>query len=411
MALIVLITGSVLWGIVWWQDRPLNDIAGLLDREDFQKAIRQSDQYLARHPADTRAKILKARGLSALDRHPAADSLFQQVAMQSNGFPDDRAALRAWSTSLLHLEKWGRAISILETLSKGDPADPDILYQLTVARIRLKQYLPALESAQQLAAIAGHENEADVMIAAIHHDKGDRRSALEAWERVLSRNPQAENLQVSPAEFFTMMGDDLLELGQAVNAAAVLERALKASSSARAHALLGKAYAQTGRQEEAVRSWQAAIAIEDLNATAREELANTALRNGQPQQAVDLLLPLTTSQGTLASSAAYILQRAYTQLQQPDLAAEWRDRTNALRETEKLRGTITSMLQRSSDPFWSSYLHAYQLASERQWAGAGEIIEDLLRKKPDEPHLRDLAEAVAKRGALPSLDHLISKQY
>jgi hypothetical protein len=54
---------------------------------------------------------------------------------------------------------------------------------------------------------------------------------------------------------------------------------------------------------------------------------------------------------------------------------------------------------------------AYQLASERQWAGAREIIEDLLRKKPDEPHLRDLAEAVAKRGDLPPLDHLTNKQY
>jgi tetratricopeptide (TPR) repeat protein len=407
--LVVAFTGSVIGGIVWWQDRPLREVSRLLSREEFRRSLALSDRFLARHPDDSRAMILKARALSGLDRHSAADSLFEQVALQSNGFPDDLEALRAWATSLQHLKRWPRAISILETLSNLAPADADTLHRLTVARIHLKRYVPALDSASRLATISGHEDDANVMIAAIHHDKGDLRAALEAWERVLEHNPNAENLRVPPAEALLMVGDNLLRSGNPQRAVDALERSLRQSPSARAYVLLGQAYSQTDRPEDAIRTWQSALAIEDLNATAREELANAAIGKGKFQAAVDWMLPLTTADN-LAGSSAFVLQRAYTGLQKPEEAARWRERASALREVEQLRITIQELIQNSSDPFWVGYLRAYQLAMDQNWEEAEVLIADLLLQRSEEPHLRSLAEAVRSRGELPSVDHLINER-
>ncbi len=181
MATIAAGTGVGVWGFIWWQDRPVRTISALLDAEEYEQAMRLADQFLVDHPHDTRTQLLRARAFSALGRHTEADSVFQQVALQSNGFPDDVAALRDWSVTLLHLKKWPRAASVMETLAQSAPSDPEILYRLSVARIRLRQYEAALESTRQLAAIPGHEDQANVMLGTIHHDRGNRRAALDAW--------------------------------------------------------------------------------------------------------------------------------------------------------------------------------------------------------------------------------------
>jgi tetratricopeptide (TPR) repeat protein len=405
----VAFTGSVIAGIVWWQDRPLREAARLLSREQFRRSLQRSDQFLANHPDDSRAMILKARALSGLGRHLSADSLFEKVALDANGFPDDAEALRAWATSLLSLKRWPRAISVLETLLSRSPADAETLHRLTVARIHLKRYEAALDSASRLAGMPGHADDGNVMMAAIHHDRGDVRAALEAWERVLEHNPNAEDLRIAPAEALLMVGDNLLASGDPARAADALERSLRQSPSARAYALLGRAYAQTDRAQDAIRMWQAAIALDHLNAAAREELANIAMESGEFQQAVDWLLPLTTAE-KISGSSAYVLQRAYTGLKSTGEAERWRERANALREVEQVRVTVQELIQNSSDPFWVGYLRAYQLAMDQNWEEAEALIGDLLLERPGESHLQRLAEAVRDRGELPSLDHLINER-
>lgn len=407
--IVIAFTGSVIGGIVWWQDRPLREASRLLSRGDYRRSLQLSTQFLARHPDDSRAMILKARSLSALDRHPEAESLFEQVALQSNGFPDDVEALRAWATSLLQLKRWPRAVAILETLSNIAPTDAETLRRLTEACLQLKRYEPALDSAARLATIPQHADEANVMIAAIHHDKGDVRAALAAWERVLQNNPDAENLRITPAEALLMFGDNLLASGNPQRAADLLERSLHLSPSARASVLLGQAYSQTDRVEDAIRLWKSALAIEDLNPTAREELANAAIGKENFQEAVDWMLPLANA-GQLAGSSAFVLQRAYIGLQKTEEAARWRERASALREAEQRRITIQEMLQNSSDPFAVEYLRAYQLAMDQNWEEAAVLIEDLLLQRPQEPHLQHLSEAVQNRTELPSVDHLINER-
>lgn len=402
MAAVAVPTSGIVWGFVWWQDRPVRHITNLLDDEDYASALQHADRFLAQAPGDIRAQMLKARALTALGQYEAADALFQRLALRNNGFPDDSDALRAWSVSLLHMQQWSRAISILETLAASFPTDAEVLYRLTVARIRLRRYHAALESAEQLVKIPGHEDQANVMVGTIHHDRGNRRAAIDAWDTVLKSNPKAENLQITPGAFLAMIGEDVLEMGESERAASLLERSVADDPAGRAYALLGNAYSELARPEEAIEAWKKALEYDELNPTAREELANVALRGGRPQEAVDLMAPFESAPN-LNSSSAYMLQRAYAQLKQPEKADHWRARANTLRDAEKVRSTLTELIRNSRDPFWSGYLYAYKLADEGQWGQAENIVRDLLIQRPSDASLRALAEAIMQRGTLPPL--------
>lgn len=394
---------------VWWQDRPLREVAALLAKEDFEGSFTAANRFLIKHPNDTRAELLKARSLSSMNRHNEADRLFQTIAIKSNGFPDDVDALRAWSVSLLYLEQWPRAVSILETLLQTSPTDAELLYRLSVARIRLRQYAAALESTQQLAKVPGHEDQANVMVGTIHHDRGNGREALDAWEKVIANNPELKDLQISPGEFQAMIGDELLRLGELDRAITTLEKSVSTRPAGNTYALLGEAYSQTNRPADAKNAWQESLRTEPTNATAREELASLALREGQPQDAVDLMRPLTSS-SDFSSSSAYVLQRAYGQLKQTREADYWRKQANMLRQKEKRRSRISEMLRNSADAYWSGYLHAYQLADQQKWSSAEKIASDLLIKRPNDPLMQNLIQAIRQHSELPSLDDVTQNQ-
>jgi tetratricopeptide (TPR) repeat protein len=411
LATIVAITGLGLGIVVWWEERPLAQIAYALQRREFRDALTSADRFLADHPHDLRAGIYKARALSGLNRHRDADTVFQQVALTARRFPDDADALRAWSTSLLYLEQWDRAIALLETLLETHPSDADALFSVTAARIRARRYEAALESAARLEALPGSADRANVMIGAIHHDRGNRREALAAWEKVLAGNPDAKDLQISSDRFLLMAGDEALFLGMPRRAAAILERSVAQRPSADACTALGKAYAQSGQLKRGIGCWRQALELDSLHPGARQELANSALLAGEPQQTIDWLLPLTDRNGLLDSSGAYLLQRAYARLNQPEEMQRWRERADALRDRENVKGTLSELLQRTSDPFWTSFLLAYQSADDGKWDEAERVMEQLSAQRPKEALVQELAAAVRERGTLPPISRLTGRQF
>lgn len=410
LVFVAAVTGLAIWGAVWWEERPLAAIAEDIEQKDYKSALESADSFLEEHPDDIRAGILKARALSGLNRHRQADALFERIALRADGFPDDDAALRAWAFSLLHLQRWTGAIAKFENLLKSHPSDPELHYSLTAAQIRAKQYRQALVTARRLRSIPGYADKADVMIGTIHHDLGNRRLALKAWERVLARNPEGVDLQIPAEEFLANVGGEMLVLGRPQQAVAVLERSVTKRPTAAGLATLGKACADTGRLPKAVDAWKRAVQRDQFNAVARDELANVALRRGRPREALDWLLPLTTT-GNLDGSTAYLLQRAYTQLKQPDSAAEWKDRAAKLRRAENIRSTLHELLRRSTDPFWIGVVRAYQLAEQKRWDEAVPLLKELRKQQPRNSLLRDLAQAVRNRGPLPELSRLTGKQY
>src|SRR5262245_32647477 len=61
LLLVVLIVGGGLWGILWWQERPIRIASGHLDRGDLKAAAQILATFLREHPDHEKALALKAR--------------------------------------------------------------------------------------------------------------------------------------------------------------------------------------------------------------------------------------------------------------------------------------------------------------------------------------------------------------
>ena len=405
LAFLLVTAGTCLgvFGFLWWSDRDMRLARDYLESEEYPKALQKAERYLSRNPGDTRAMILRGRALSGMNRHEDADDAFKRVATLSGGFPNDPPALSAWADSLLHLKKWSRAESLLALVVKADAENRDALYKLTVARIRLRKYREALKSAEHLATVDA--DQANVIIGTVHHDMGHRRKALEAWERVLKANPQAKNLSLPANEFLTMVGEELLELGQPARAVTILQQSLAKRPSADAYRFVGRAYAELNQPNEATAAWRNAVRLDPRDLQARRELANMALLQGSPREAIDWLRPMVDL-GRIDSASAYILQRAYGRLKQTDLADQWRKRTEALRLDERIQSDLNQALRDNPSPFWNRFLDAYRLARDGEWEQAKGIIDQLKQTRPGTAAVNTLSNAVNQRGPLPSLKDL-----
>ena len=69
-------------------------------------------------------------------------------------------------------------------------------------------------SAEKLAENPEQAARAYVFIATIQGDLGNQAAAADAFAEVLKREPAAENLQVSPSDFFLQYGKTFLRLGK-----------------------------------------------------------------------------------------------------------------------------------------------------------------------------------------------------
>lgn len=403
MLLVSVGTGLGVFGFLWWSDRDMRLAREYLESAEYPKALQRAEHYLSRNPGDTRAMILRGRALTGMNRHTDADEAFKRVAMLSSGFPNDSLAMRAWADSLLHLKEWSRAENLLVLVVKAEPENRDALYKLTVARIRLRKYQPALESAQQLSAVDA--DRANVIIGTIHHDLGHRRKALEAWDRVLQANPQAKNLTLPAGDFFTMVGEELLELGQPARAATILEQSLAERATADAYKFAGRAYAELNQPKKATAAWRNAVRLDPNNLDARRELANMAFLRGSPREAIDWLKPIV-DRGRIDSASAYILQRAHARLMHTDLAKQWRKRAEELRLEERIQSDLDQALRDNPSPFWNRFLDAYRLASDGEWEQATGIIDQLKKARPGTAAVQTLSNAINNRGPLPSLKNL-----
>ncbi|MCP4509772.1 MAG: hypothetical protein GY826_25640, partial [Fuerstiella sp.] len=54
--LVCLATLTAVAFVFWWQDQPLREISTLLQAEDYSASLTMANQYLSRHPDDSRAR-------------------------------------------------------------------------------------------------------------------------------------------------------------------------------------------------------------------------------------------------------------------------------------------------------------------------------------------------------------------
>jgi tetratricopeptide (TPR) repeat protein len=391
-------------GVVWWQERPLRLAEAALIRGDAREALRLVNASLTSNSVDERALGIKGRALVALGRWDEAISVFSRVGAANN------EELHALAQALLHRQSWSAALPILEQLEKRLPRDPDVLHEITACRAFVGRFDDALRSANELAGIPGQEARAFVQIGTLHHDLGNRKSAVDAWGRVLELTPDANGLQIPAAEFLMGYGGVLIDHGRPQDAIPHLKRSVELQDSAEAWSRLGEAYGLTGQRDESVAAWKRTLELDSTNRRSREALAGLALAQGDARQALDWLRSLS-SESDLPSSTMYLLQRIYSQLGESEQAARWQERTTARRRREKISATADQLLRESPQSFWARVMRAYRFAEQGNWIEAEALTEDVLREAPQESFVQELAVAVQRRGELPALEKLPVKLF
>lgn len=398
LALVGIVAGSIVLGLVWWTDRPLAQAEEALSKGDPKYAHYLLTKFLAGHPAHPRATALQGQVEVLLGNPYRAIELFEQAGGST---VEDH---RAWARALLMTEQWTLALPLLERIARDEPTNADALYELTACRVRLGLFEQALASARQFASLPGQEARGQMFLGVIMRDLGKDAEAVAAFENVLKHDPKAESLQTPAAEFYLQYGQTLLRLGKAEQSLDPLKRSVAARETPDALFELGNAALQLQRPADAQSAWKRAVVVNEQHAGAREALARAALGEGQAQQALDWLSPLADATATLES--AYLRQRAYKLLGREQEAQAWQAVAASLRKKQELNAEIDHLMLDSPDSFWARAVRAHRFAEQGNWRQAELLVEILRREAPGEPFVIELTTAVHRRRDLPPLESL-----
>ncbi|MGE5191412.1 MAG: tetratricopeptide repeat protein, partial [Deltaproteobacteria bacterium] len=404
VVIVVVLTAATIGAAVWWEDRPVREIERVLDHREFEQALRLANVYLAQYPEHSDVLDQKARALAGLGRWSEAGVIFDRLGA---GSP---ASQRAWSQVLLHQERWSNALPLLRRLNERSADDPDLLHELSACEAKLGHFNESIAAAEHLIRLPGHENRGRLLLGMLHFKRGNNRLAIQAWRPMLDGNPEAADLQVTPAEFFAALGRAMLDDGNAAEARPYLERSVRLDPTPDARNALAEACEQLGDTAEAIVLWREVIAGSPQDRVAREGLAQAALEKRDAVEARLWLEPLL-ARNELKSSTAYLMQRAALLTGENDEATRWDERARALRKREKKMNALDQALRESPQSFWSRAVRAHRFASEGNAREALLLAQELLRQQPDQPFVRQLCDALQNHAPLPSLDLIPYEQF
>jgi len=397
-----LLTAAGLWATIWLQELPLHRAEWALADGRVEAARGLVEDFLRGQPDHEAAHRLRARILVKQGRWDDVITIYENYGAATR---DD---LRALSTALLREQKFSFALPVLEALLKASPDDPDLLHETTACRSFLGKHQAALESAERLARIPGHEVRGLIQSGMIQESLGNHDEAIAAWAGVVRSDPQLEQIQLPPEQFLARYGESLLNAGRAAEAIPWLERSIDVRPTPEALTMLGECREQTGEPEAAARAWEQAVAMQPRNEHARHGLAELALGRRDLDAARRWIEPLAArSQPT--SAAAYLMQRIETLEGNAVEAERWRAETARLRELERKRNALHQLLVDAPESFWARAYRAYRFAEEGNWEEAGVILSSLQSGEKKNAFVEELLEAVRRRRALPPIERFPTK--
>lgn len=401
MALLVIaltITGIGVVTVLWWQEAPLREAEAALETGKAKQALRIIDGFLRDHPGHHQALSLQARALVSVGEPTRALDIFERIGGSTP------VEMHAWAQALLQLERWNAALPILEYLEQTGVDRADVLHELAACRAKVGDFDGAVAAATSFASLPGFEARGNLLLGTIHNERGNVRQAAAAWETVLEHAPDAEGLQIPPAEFFLEYGRTLNASGVANLAARYLTRSIQLQPQADAYVALGDSQTQLGETEAAETAYRKALALAPSNRQARVGLAQLQLARGDAETAKDWLLPVTRSD--LTSQVAFLMQQVSVRLGETDEAERWRDRADELRRTERAREAAMQVLRDVPESSWAQVLRAYRFAENGNWSEAEFLLKPITQSATDQPFIQELYQAVRNRSQLPSLEGL-----
>jgi len=389
---------AVVLMVTWYeQDRPLREVETALKRGQNSDALKLISKYLQDKPQDARGLSLKARVLVEIGQNTEAIRLFRRVGAA------DASDLHAWAKAHLMRQEWSDAQPILQRILDLNSNDADALHELTACLSYLGRPTQAIEMAHRMAKIKGQEARALLQLGTLHENLGNKKSAVEAWGKLLEYAPTAEGLQVPAAEFLTAYGTVLLDEGHVPEAVKTLKSAVQQHESAEAHLRLGQALQQSDELDQAISEWKRALELAPESRESREALAEVAYSHRNLDEAREWLAPLL-AKPKLASSTAYLMQRICLASVDREAGEQWRLRTAELHQQEHILSVVNHVVAESPDSYWSRVVRAYRFAEQKNWHEAESMMLTLGTEPSNEPFINQLAIAIRRHGSLPSLD-------
>jgi len=285
------------------------------------------------------------------------------------------------------------------------PDNVDVTYELASCQMRLALYGDALRNAALYAKVAGRSARGNVLIGSIHGLMRNDQEAAKAFQRVLDEVPDAQNLQITPAEFYLRYGRVLMNLGKPRDAIEMLKQCVAYKPVGEAFVLLGDAASQLGEPKKAESAWKMALQVEPDNHAPRTSLANAALLARDGKQALLWLEPMREMEH-LSSAECYLFQRTYALLGDEKQTSQWQARTDQLRKDESVLSAIDNFIATNPDAFWSRAARAHQFASEGNWQQAELLMTGLIEEAPGEPFIIELTDAIRRKSKLPDLKRI-----
>ena len=221
---------------------------------------------------------------------------------------------------LYALGRYEAALSLFERAVKENPGNPDALYWLARAQLKMGLLNPALENAKGLVArnpryIGGYMVLAEAYVA-LYRAAEDREKGKVHLEQALSVLRDAERINPRYAPIFAQRGLVYAFLGQMDKAEEAFKRALALEDTPEVRSALAEVYLASGKLDEALDQYTKAVALAPKNQDLRVRYASALLLKGRPEGAAQVL-----EEGhklkPLDAEGWYTLGQAYLSLGRP----------------------------------------------------------------------------------------------
>ncbi|MDM7325140.1 MAG: tetratricopeptide repeat protein [Thermus sp.] len=221
---------------------------------------------------------------------------------------------------LYTLGRYEAALEVFERTLRERPQDPDVLYWLARAQLKVGLLNPALENAKTLVArnpryIGGYMVLSEAYMA-LYRGAEDREKGKAYLEQALSVLKDAERVSPRYAPLYAQRGLVYALLGQADKAEEAFKRALGLQDLAEVRAGLAELYLALGRLEEALEQYARALQLDPRNGGLRVRYASALLLKARAEEAAKVLeeghrLKPLDAEGWYTLGQAYLVLNRY----------------------------------------------------------------------------------------------------
>ncbi|AEV16410.1 MAG: tetratricopeptide repeat protein [Thermus sp.] len=194
---------------------------------------------------------------------------------------------------LYALGRYEAALELFERTVKERPQDPDALYWLARAQLKVGLLNPALENAKGLVArnpryIGGYMVLSEAYVA-LYRAAEDREKGRAFLEQALTVLRDAERVNPRYAPLFAQRGMVYAFLGQMDRAEEAFKKALGLQDTPEVRAALAELYLAAGRLDEALEQYARALQLAPTDADLRVRYASALLLKGRAEEAAKVL--------------------------------------------------------------------------------------------------------------------------